>query len=162
MDDLFSPPTEQWRRLSPKYVRLKLLMIVLTWPLFFAALSVLAGLFAPWPTWLVVAGLGVLVLAWRLLRIPRFCARWGYAETDDDVYLTRGLMWRELTCVPYGRMQVVNVSSGPIERAFGLATVEMITASTDGTISIPGLERPEAVALRDRLIERGESLQAGI
>lgn len=45
----------------------------------------------------------------------------GYAELDEDLYITRGLWFRRLTAVPYGRMQVVEVESGPIERAFGLA-----------------------------------------
>ena len=65
-------------------------------------------------------------------------------------------------CVPYGRMQLVQLHSGPIDRAFKLATVEMITSSTQGSVSIPGLSPSDAAALRDRLIERGETQQAGI
>jgi membrane protein YdbS with pleckstrin-like domain len=38
----------------------------------------------------------------------------------------------------------------------------MVTSSTSGTITIPGLAAAEAAALRDRLISRGEQQQAGI
>ena len=59
-------------------------------------------------------------------------------------------------------MQLVEVQSGPVDRMFGLASVEMVTSSTSGTITIPGLAAGEAAALRDRLISRGEQQQAGI
>ena len=59
-------------------------------------------------------------------------------------------------------MQLVEVQSGPVDRMFGLASVERVTSSTSGTITIPGLAAAEAAALRDRLISRGEQQQAGI
>ncbi len=161
MAPLFAPPGIEWRRLSPQYLKLKLLMIATVWPILIAiVVAPLAWL--EWQSWwMVLLGL-VVVWAWRIWRAPRAYRRWGYAETDTDVYLTRGLAWRQLTCVPYGRMQLVNVQSGPIERAFGLASVEMVTSSTSGSISIPGLTPSDAAELRDRLIERGELLQTGI
>jgi len=64
--------------------------------------------------------------------------------------------------VPYGRMQLVEVEAGPLDRAFRLASVKMVTSSTSGTINIPGLAAADAAALRDRLISRGEQQQAGI
>ncbi len=161
MDELFRPPTTQWRPLSPSYLTLKLLMIGINWAII-GVIIVVPLVVMDFTWWWVVLAAFLVFWAWRFLRAPRVYRRWGYAETDDDVYLTRGLLWRELTCVPYGRMQLVNVSSGPIERAFGLASVELVTSSTSGTITIPGLARPDAIALRDRLIERGELLQAGI
>lgn len=161
MEELFRPPAANWLPLSPSYLKLKYLMIAITWPIFGAAIVVpLVLLDISW-WWAPLAAFLVFWL-WRFIRASRVYKRWGYAETDDDIYLTRGLLWRELTCVPYGRMQLVNVSSGPIERQFGLASVELVTSSTSGTITIPGLARPDAVAMRDRLIERGELLQAGI
>jgi len=161
MEELFRPPNAQWHPLSPSYLTLKLLMIGINWAIIGAIIIVPLVLLDF--TWWWAALIAFLVFwAWRFLRAPRVFRRWGYAETDDDIYLTRGLLWRELTCVPYGRMQLVNVSSGPIERQFGLASVELVTSSTSGTITIPGLARPDAIAMRDRLIERGELLQAGI
>lgn len=162
MDDLFRPPGVAWQRLSPRYLKLKFTMISIVWPIIIAAVVVPLSLTTPRGVWITVLVLLLLNLAWRYIRAPRAYRRWGYAETDTDVYLTNGLLTRKLECVPYGRMQVVNVSSGPIERLFTLSTVQMVTSSVTGTITIPGLESAEAAELRDRLIERGESQQAGI
>lgn len=159
--DLFAPPSQNWRRPDHRYLWLKLLSGLIFWLIFGTALAVPAWLWFRPAFWPIVAAVGVLLL-WRLIRTPRWFRRLGYAETDTDVYLTQGLMWRSLTCVPYGRMQLVNVNAGPLERAFKLASVEMVTSSTDGTITIPGLNVQAARELRDRLIERGEHQQAGI
>ena len=159
---LFAPPDTHWQRLSPNYLRMKLILIPVVWTLMFAAPAVAAFLFGPsWLGWTVVAVWAV-TLAWRLIRAPRAFRRWGYAERETDVYLTSGLFYRRLVCVPYGRMQLVQLHSGPIDRMFKLATVEMITSSTQGSVSIPGLAPDDAAALRNRLIERGETQQAGI
>lgn len=162
MDALFAPPRVEWSRLSPNYLKLKLAMILSVWPLLIAAATLAAWLLLPSWAWQAVLVAGLAIWAWRIIRQPRAFRRWGYAETENDVYLTRGLAWRQLTSIPYGRMQLVNVSSGPIERIFGVATVELVTSSTSGSITIPGLSPSDAAALRDRLVERGELLQAGI
>jgi uncharacterized protein len=87
---------------------------------------------------------------------------WGYAERDDDLLVRRGVMFSRLSVVPYGRMQFIDVTAGPLERSFGLATVRMHTAAAASDARIPGLERAEAERLRDRLAELGESQAAGI
>lgn len=162
MEELFRPPGAQWQALSPNYLKLKMIMIATVWPILIAVATLPLVLWAPDPVWWAVLAFLLLVWAWRIVRQPRAARRWGYAETDTDIYITRGLAWRQLTGVPYGRMQLVNVQSGPLERSFNLASVEMVTSSTSGTITIPGLSREDAAALRDRLMERGELLQAGI
>ena len=162
IDDLFDPPGTPWQRLSPNYLTVKLITIPLSWGIFFAVAATAAALWAPtWVMWTII-GVGVAWIAWRMLRAPRVFRRWGFAERDEDVYVTHGLWNRTLQCVPYGRMQLVEVVSGPIERRLGLSTVQMITSSTKGTITIPGLTTADAAALRDRLIARGEQQQAGI
>lgn len=162
MEELFRPPNAEWRRLSPRYLRLKLTMIAITWPILFAFAIVPLVIWADQWMWVTALIACLILWAWRFIRAPRAYRRWGYAETDTDVYLTNGLLTRNFDCVPYGRMQVVNVSSGPIERLFRLSSVQMVTSSVTGSITIPGLESKEATELRDRLIERGESQQAGI
>ncbi len=89
--------------------------------------------------------------------VARNWRSWGYAERDTDLYLTHGVLFRRLVAVPYGRMQVVEVTSGPLQRAFGLATVHLQTASPGTGARIPGLLPDEAVRLRDRLTERGRT-----
>src|SRR6202034_2887691 len=91
----------------------------------------------------VVAALGV-TLAWFLRR--RFRA-WRYQERNEDLIVARGVMVQRLSVVPYGRMQFIEVTAGPVERLFGLSTVKLHTAAADSDARIPGLERDEAARL---------------
>ncbi len=87
---------------------------------------------------------------------------WRYLERDDDLLISRGVLWRKLTVVPYGRMQLVEVTSGPLERKFGLARLQLHTAAAATDATVPGLGPAEAERLRDRLTELGEARSAGL
>jgi membrane protein YdbS with pleckstrin-like domain len=107
-----------------------------------------------------LAALVVGALAWRF--VGRRFRSWGYAEREDDLLVRRGVMFSRLSVVPYGRMQFIDVTAGPLERAFGLATVRLHTAAAATDARIPGLKREEAARLRDRLAELGEAQAAGL
>ena len=107
-----------------------------------------------------VALLGLTGLIWSVLR-GRYLA-WGYAERVDDLLVHRGLLVRRLSVVPYGRMQFVDVTAGPVDRLFGLATLQLHTAAAATDARIPGLARDEAQRLRDRLAALGEARAAGL
>jgi uncharacterized protein len=94
--------------------------------------------------------------------VTRRFRSWGYAEREDDLFVRRGVMFRRLSVIPYGRMQFIDVTAGPIERAFGLATVRMHTAAAASDARIPGLAADEAARVRDRLAELGEAQAAGL
>jgi len=87
---------------------------------------------------------------------------WMYQERDEDLIVERGVLIHRLSVVPYGRMQFVDVSAGPIDRVFRLATVKLHTAAAASDARIPGLEREEAARLRDRLAALGEAKAAGL
>jgi membrane protein YdbS with pleckstrin-like domain len=87
---------------------------------------------------------------------------WRYQERHEDLVVGRGVMVRRLSVVPYGRMQFVEVTAGPVERLFKLSTVKLHTAAAASDARIPGLERDESARLRDRLTELGESKAAGM
>jgi membrane protein YdbS with pleckstrin-like domain len=106
----------------------------------------------------VVVVLGA-VLTWFVRRRYR---AWRYRERHEDLLVARGVMVQRLSVVPYGRMQFVEVTAGPVERSFGLSTVKLHTAAAASDARIPGLEREEAARLRDRLTELGESMAAGM
>jgi len=99
-------------------------------------------------------------LLWRF--VGRRFGSWGYAEREEDLLIRRGVMFARLSVVPYGRMQFIDVTAGPLERAFGLATVRLHTAAAATDARIPGLEREEAGRLRDSLAELGEAQAAGL
>jgi membrane protein YdbS with pleckstrin-like domain len=122
--------------------------------IFAAALGALACLLAV----LVVLAAGSLS-SWFVRN--RFRA-WRYQERHEDLLVARGVMVRRLSVVPYGRMQFVEVTSGPVERLFRLSTVKLRTAAAASDARIPGLEGEESARLRDRLTELGESKAAGM
>jgi membrane protein YdbS with pleckstrin-like domain len=163
MDDLFSPPGTAWTPVSPTLATLRRLMTAVAAALL-AAVGVLLPLLLQLPGWVpVVLGLSALVgaaVAWAL--IGRSARRWAYAEREEDLYIRRGALFRRLVVVPYGRMQYVDVHAGPLDRAFGLATVHLHTASPETTARIPGLPAAEAARLRDRLTSLGEAQAAGL
>jgi uncharacterized protein len=105
---------------------------------------------------LVLAGSIADVVAGRRVRA------WGYAEGAEDLLVRRGVMFRRMSVIPYGRMQYVEVTAGPFERAFGLATVQMHTAAAASDARIPGLAAVEAARLRDQLSTLGESHAMGL
>jgi membrane protein YdbS with pleckstrin-like domain len=76
--------------------------------------------------------------------------------------IKRGVLFRALTVVPYGRMQYVDVNAGPLDRLFRVATVQLHTASAATDATIPGLVPAEAARLRDRLTARGRARLAGL
>jgi membrane protein YdbS with pleckstrin-like domain len=104
----------------------------------------------------LIAGAAADLVAGRRVRA------WGYAERDEDLLVRRGVMFRRMSVIPYGRMQYVEVTAGPFERAFGLATVQMHTAAAASDARIPGLPAVEAARLRDQLTSLGEAHAMGL
>jgi membrane protein YdbS with pleckstrin-like domain len=100
------------------------------------------------------------VVSWWVER-GRYRA-WGYAERQDDLIVQRGLMFKRVSVVPYGRMQFIDVTAGPVDRLFGLATVQLHTAAAATDARIPGLLAADANGLRDRLASVGEAKATGL
>jgi membrane protein YdbS with pleckstrin-like domain len=160
---------EQWTPVSPRLRSLR--RAVLGAVLGLAALlgvgsGLLVAALGATGAGLVTAGVVAVVLlalgafAWRL--VDRNYQAWGYAERDEDLLVVRGWLFRRMVVVPYGRMQFVDVSAGPLERRFGVATVQLHTAAAASDARIPGLPPDEAHRLRDTLARLGESRSAGL
>lgn len=163
MNKLFAPPGYEWQRISPAYRSLRRLTTMLVAPLLFSIPAVVIGVVTGlWWISAVLWAMAAVIVVIRLILVERTWRAWGYVEREDDLYLTHGVMFKTLTAVPYGRMQLVEVSSGPLERAFGLATVTLKTASPETDATIPGLPPAEAARLRDRLTELGEARASGL
>jgi uncharacterized protein len=133
-----------WRSPSPRLLTMRRVQVAV------GAVGVAAVLFA------------VLVSTTATWAIARRVRAWGYAEREDDLFVKRGVLFSRLSVIPYGRMQFVDVTAGPVERLFGLATVRMHTAAAASDARIPGLDSREAARVRDRLTELGEAQAAGL
>ncbi|MEX3610598.1 PH domain-containing protein [Rothia sp. LK2588] len=154
--------------ISPRYFTVRLVQRAI-WAVIYVALS--AALLGArwlwewqiplWVCWIPVA----LTAVWQLIALvltARYVRSWGYAETETHLVITRGVLARKVTTVPYGRMQLVDVTSGPIEGALKLASVELSTASMGTDAKIPGLETAEAQRLSEALSARGEEQMVGM
>ena len=150
-----------WLRPSPLLLRVRRIEVgLVTVPLAIAgglggeAISAVTG------TGIAAAVVLAGVIAERFL--ARRVAAWGYAERKDDLMVRRGVLIRRQSVIPYGRMQFIDVTAGPLERSLGLATLRMHTAAAASDARIPGLEKAAAAVLRDQLAALGEAQAAGL
>ena len=163
LDDAFAPPGEAWNPVSPKLAtarRISLLLVL--GPILLVLLVAVALVPEARPALLLGLVAALVVLVWLWWLIGRRVRSFGYAERADDLLVTSGIMFRRLVVVPYGRMQLVDITAGPIDRALGVATVQLHTAAASTDATIPGLPPAEAAGLRDRLASRGEQRSAGL
>ncbi|GAA1135173.1 PH domain-containing protein [Kribbella jejuensis] len=162
MDDLFAPSDVSWTPVSPKLATLRRLSAAIFAGLAAIVALVVLGLTLGWGYGVLAVVLIALAFGWAWVLIGRNQRSWKYAEREDELLVSHGIMFRELVVVPYGRMQFVDVTAGPLERAYGLATVELHTATPATDAKIPGLHPDEAGRLRDRLSALGQSQAWGL
>ncbi|GAA2242144.1 PH domain-containing protein [Promicromonospora sukumoe] len=160
MTSPFEPHDVTWNRVSPRLVTARLVPGAISLGIPAVIGVALAVTVSPW-FW-ILAGVPALSLLWSVLLVPRQVRAIGYAERDDDLLIRKGVMFRSMVVVPYGRMQYVDVEAGPLDRKLGLAKVQLHTASVGTDAQIPGLPPDEAARLRDRLASRGEARLAGL
>ena len=155
------PDTVAWRRVSGRLILIEELQVLASTAIVVAA-NLMAMQYIKNQIPLVVAAAAVAIALVRAVMVVRSVRSWGYAERDDDLLVRHGLFMRKLSIVPYARMQFVDVTVGPMERMFGLATVTLHTAAAATDAQVPGLPAAEAARLRDRLSSLGESRSEGL
>src|SRR6478735_7905200 len=132
-----------WRPVSPMLTRVRLISVgIVVLPVLLA--TVVAAVFAT--RWLLVATLVVVLVGlWAVWLVGRQVSAISWVEVDEEIVIRKGRMLRTLVSVPYGRLQYVDIQSGPLERAFGIASCEIHTASPESGGSLPGLPVAEPV-----------------
>lgn len=154
-------PDTDWRRVSPKYVWVDLVGTFIGAAVVVGATSIapaVSGLLWLWAI-PIVLGVGFIVI---LAFTPRRVRAIGYMLRDDDLLFRKGIMFQRFVAVPYGRMQLVDVNRGPLDRSLGLSELKFVTAAAATGVTIPGLPEAEAEELRDRLVALAESRRAGL
>jgi membrane protein YdbS with pleckstrin-like domain len=156
-----SPDTVAWRKVSRRLIVIEELQVLASTGVVVAA-NLTALLFIHNQLPLLVAVVAVVIALVTAFVVARSVRSWRYAERDDDLLVRHGWFVRKLSIVPYARMQFVDVTAGPLERMFGLATVTMHTAAAASDARIPGLPTLEAARLRDRLSSLGDTRSEGL
>jgi uncharacterized protein len=120
---------------------------------------VTAADWVPTARWLLVAAAVVEsaviigVRPWLRYRVHR------WEVTADAVYTQTGWLTRTWTLVPISRIQTVDVTRGVLQQLFGLSTVAVLTASSQGTVRVPHLEADVAQRVADDLAHRAEQVR---
>ena len=154
----------EWKPVSPRFVLVAFVetLGLLAGPLFVATLPL-------WVddrdlerfSWYPLALVGAVALV-TLALVPRRVKAIRYGLRDDDVVVQRGILFRRQVAAPYGRLQLVDISRGPLTRLLGLSELRVVTAAASSGVTIPGLPIAEAENLRDHLIAVAESRRAGL
>ncbi len=100
--------------------------------------------------------IGVLALLVSVLAVKQFNVK-AYAVRDHDIAYRSGLVFRKTVLLPFNRVQHMEVSSGPLQRKFGLASLKFFTAGgTSVDLKIEGLLTEEAERLRAFILQRSQ------
>jgi len=150
-----------WHQISPRYIAVQLisngLMLLLVLGVALVLSLVLHQVWVWIPAGIVLAG-----IVWALAILPRQARSIGYQLRTDDLVFRRGILWQRMVAVPYGRMQLVDITHGPLDRAFGIAQLKLVTAAAATGVTIPGLSQAAAEQLRDTLIDVAETRRTGL
>jgi len=160
--DADTPEAElRWQRPSPRLLRVRRIQLGLVT----APVALIGGIAGAAASAAAGACIAVVVILAGLVA-ERFLARrvaaWGFTERHEDLMVRRGVLVRRLSVIPYGRMQFIDVTAGPLERSQGLATLRMHTAAAASDARIPGLDQDMAARLRDQLAALGQAQAAGL
>ena len=91
---------------------------------------------------------------WRLP--PAHYRALEYGIDGQGIAIRRGIFWRSRILLPRIRVQHSDVSQGPLQRRYGIATLKFYTAGSHYTkVELPGLAHDDALALRDALLAQG-------
>jgi len=99
--------------------------------------------------WLIVLATAVLASAFYYIAMERSFPFLAFAVREKDVIHQKGWIIRRTKICPFNRIQNCSVQSGPLERKYGLASLVIYTAGTNGAdMRMSGLLQEEADKLR--------------
>lgn len=111
------------------------------------------------PVWIeallvVLGSAAALGLGWSAQRWPGIEHRHASYKVDEwGIEIRRGVLWRKEIHVPRSRVQHTDVSQGPLQRSYGLATLVIYTAGTEyAKVELAGLDHSTALRIRDHLL----------
>jgi membrane protein YdbS with pleckstrin-like domain len=150
------------RQLDPRHVAVQRIEGWIAWAclsfVLFAVASTVAlgarpGMVVSLLTFGASAALSAL-LAWHGQAWPEIEHRHAAYKVDEaGIEIRNGVYWRRVVNVARSRVQHTDVSQGPVERRYGLATLLIYTAGTDHSrVALHGLDHATALRIRDHLL----------
>lgn len=163
-------PEPQWVPAASRYLTVRYIhtLSALMLPILAGVALYCAGAFFGGPEVLRIVGLAVIAVfglwgLWWILTTPRRTRALGYALESNHLMVRRGIVFRSMSSMPYGRIQYVDVDSGPLERMCGVARLTVRTAgTTTGTMVLFGIPLNVAEELRADLVRRADERMAAL
>lgn len=163
-------PEPQWVPAASGYLTVRFVHTIsaLALPILAGVALYCAGAFFGGPEALRIVGLVVVAVfglwgLWWILTTPRRTRALGYALESNHLMARRGIVFRSMSSMPYGRIQYVDVDSGPLERMCGVARLTVRTAgTTTGTMVLFGIPLNVAEELRADLVRRADERMAAL
>jgi membrane protein YdbS with pleckstrin-like domain len=155
---------DSWEGISPRHRIDEWLSITAVFAAF--AVAAVVSLWTPEvfpfvPRWALFVAVGVLWLG-SMIMVPFRVRAMKYRLREDDFIFRRGVIFQRQVAVPYGRLQLIDVTRGPLARILGLSELRLVTASASSGVVIPGIVRDRALSLRDDLVAVAETRRAGL
>jgi len=124
---------------------------------FEVGLSMASEVDLPWPTGLLTVAAGIAAAA-AVGWLPRLAYdRWRYELAETTLELRRGVSVHTTTAIPYFRVQHIDITRSPVERALGLSQLVVRTAAASTDATLPGIAAEDADTLRDLILARTAS-----
>lgn len=166
----------EWVRAHPSYTKIRLIQVVglfITLVGVFTALTVMFEMMRSSDvlsktTWLsaltgAIAAVLVVWCIWWAALLPRRTRALGYSLRPNHLMARQGVLFRHVTSIPYGRIQYVDVDSGPLERAHHLVRLTIRTAGvTASKVTLYGIPTECGQQLRELLIRRADERMAAL
>ena len=156
IDDLPAADEIEMEAMAPEYQREVLTQQLIIFvpsvlasflPLIFAQLAFLLAI----PVFVLLLGLFIGSLMIKMSRVK------GVGLREYDIAYRSGLYFRKTVILAFNRVQHVEVSSGPLQRKFGLASLKFFTAGGSSVdLKVDGLARDRAEQIRSYVLGKSD------
>jgi len=110
-----------------------------------------------WWTWIAVLAPISIFWAWAVIYPYLAYKKRNYMLREHDITYTTGLIWRNEVTITYNRIQHLEVSQGPIQKFFKLASLQLFTAGGQKSdMGISGLKPETAQKIKAWVAKKAE------
>lgn len=141
---------------EPGYKTVLRVRLVMFWSILWAIGAIADQLFLKVTPIAGILTLGVPIIGMAAIVVApqRVYRRLHFRLTERLLQVVRGWLFHVDTVVPLVRVQHIDVTRGPLEKMFGVATLVVHTAGTHNSIvTLPGLAPERAAQIRDIIRE---------
>lgn len=145
---------EQFLNLSKHYPKLNAFSSFMGWAIILVILIIIHLAVKPISFYLIIFPIIALIAILSGFYGYFFAKSCGYYKSEFDLSFKQGLWWKKQTALSFSRIQHIDISHGPLERKYDLATIKFFTAGgASSDLKIPGLTKELAEKIRKNILE---------